>query len=126
MNVGGAVIGGVAGGLIANKGVPMVLKNASPLVRNLVPLGLGTVASVFFGNNPFVVGVANGMVATSSKNITTSFIPQIAGIGAGDAANLLDVPDDELISLEGTYDTFDESVQGAGEFDDFVNGPYDY
>ena len=126
MNAGGAVAGGIAGSLVANKVVPMVLKNAPPIVQNLAPLALGIGISLFI-DNPVVSGFANGMIATSGKDIAGSFLPAIAGIGnAGNGMNLLDVPDDQLVSLEGTYDTFDDSVQGAGEFSDFVNGPYDY
>jgi len=124
MNAGGAVAGGIAGSLVANKVVPMVLKNAPPIVQNLAPLALGIGISLFI-DNPVVSGFANGMIATSGKDIAGSFLPAIAGIGnAGNGMNLLEVPDDQLVSLEGTYDTFNDSVQGAGEFDDFVSGVY--
>lgn len=124
MNAGGAVAGGIAGSLVANKVMPMVLKNAPPIVQNIAPLALGIGLSLFT-DNPLIAGFSNGMVATAGKDIAGSFLPAIAGIGNPGGMNLLDVPDDRLVSLEGTYDTFDESVQGAGEFDNFVSGPYD-
>lgn len=126
MASGAAIAGGVVGSVVAKKGVPMILKNAPPIVQNLAPLLAGTAISLFL-DGPVATGFANGMVATAGRDIAGSFIPQISGIGnAGNGMNLLDVPDDQLVSLEGTYDTFDDSVQGAGEFSDFVNGPYDY
>lgn len=75
----GTVIAPVAGGVLAQLVAGNILKNASPMIRNVAPLAAGVALHAFGGKSTFVKGLGTGMIVVGGARLAGGFLPAAVG-----------------------------------------------
>jgi hypothetical protein len=118
MDVAGVLIGAVAAKFVI-KAVDKALPNQSPLIKSLLPVGVG----VFFAmqKNQLVKNAGFGMIGSGGVELANVIVP---GIGAPSVPDVfMDGPeDDELLILSGPAD---QSILSGPADQSILSGPAD-